>query len=97
MKKLVLAAAAVALASSPAFAWVDDNGHWVENPSGYAAACPPYSRPMLGAPYGPQCVPYAYPPIYSPPAYYAPPVVMAPPSFGFSIGPHGRFSFGIGL
>jgi hypothetical protein len=62
MKKLLLAAGLV-LASTPAFAWTDNYGHWHEGPTLYG----PINPGAVYAPYG------------VPPYAYGAPVIVAPP------------------
>jgi hypothetical protein len=73
MKKLILAAGLV-LASTSAFAWTDQWGHWHEGPQLYGPINP-------GAVYAPYGAPPAY--VYGPPppsvVYGSPAVVVAPP------------------
>jgi hypothetical protein len=69
MKKLLLSAAMLAMASSAANAWTDGRGHWFEGPVG------PYGDPPVGYRY--EAPPaYGYPPL----GYYPPPMVMYPPT-----------------
>jgi hypothetical protein len=105
MKKFLLTAAVLAFASSAAYATEQEAFPVarppvvvpppvaVYPPPAYVAVCPPGTRLVNGSPYGPQCVPFMYGPTY--PIYGVPQVLV--PQIGFSIGPHGRFSFGIGL
>jgi hypothetical protein len=76
MKKLALAAVALAFASTSAFAWTDRSGHWHEGPTLYGPINP-------GAVYAPYGVPpaYGYGPPPPPPAVYGygAPVIVAPP------------------
>ena len=73
MKKLLLAAALV-LASTSAFAWTDQSGHWHEGPQLYGPVNP-------GAVYAPYGVPPGYGYGAPPPVVYGygAPVIVAPP------------------
>jgi hypothetical protein len=83
VKKIALATMLLATASTSAFAWTDQFGHWQEGPG----------RIVRGSPFGPAYVPYPSPyynpgPVVvapppccygPPPAVYGPPVVVVPP------------------
>lgn len=83
MKKIALATMLLATASTSAFAWTDQRGHWQEGFGG---------RIVRGSPFGPAYVPYPSPyynpgPVYvapppmvygPPPVVYGPPVVVTP-------------------
>jgi len=73
MRKILLAAAVLAFASTSASAWTDRFGHWHEGPQLYGPINP-------GAVYAPYGVPPAY--MYAPavPAYGAPVIVAPPPT-----------------
>ena len=75
MKKLALAAVALAFASTSAFAWTDRSGHWHEGPTLYGPINP-------GAVYAPYGVPPAYGYGPPPPAIYGygTPVIVERPT-----------------
>jgi hypothetical protein len=85
MKRIVLPAVALALASTSAMAWTDSRGHWYEPgqvspfPPRYEDA-PAWSPPSPGGPWGPVVVPLPIPPVAVPVPVPVPPgPVAAPP------------------